>query len=89
MLYPLQSFNVPVRKIVQKGISIVKMTSDYSTCNRFGSFGAKVLPNTPKVPDVIKAYFASLRDLSFEVKITIKNESQISNEFFRKCVMVK
>ena len=30
--------------------------------------------------DVIEAYFASLRDLSFEIKITIKNKSQISNE---------
>ena len=37
---------------------------------------------------MIEAYFASLRDLSFEVKITIKNESQIFNECFRKCVMV-
>ena len=72
--YPLQSFNVPVRKIVQKGIAIVKMTSDQSTCNRFCSFWAKVLHNTPKVTDVIEAYFASLRDLSFEVKITVKNE---------------
>ena len=50
---------------------------------------AKVLPNTPKVTDVIEAYFASLRDLSFEVKIKIKNESQMSNECFKKCVMVK
>ena len=49
-----------------------------------------LLPNTAKVTDVIEAYFASLRDLSFEVKITIiKNESQISNECLRKCVMVK
>ena len=49
----------------------------------------QVLPNTPKITDVIEAYFASLRDLSFEPKITLKNESQISNECFRKCVMVK
>ena len=48
-----------------------------------------MLPNTPKVTEVIEAYFASLRDLSFEVKITIKNESQISTKCFRKCVMVK
>ena len=31
ILYPLQSFNVPVRKIVQKGIAIVKMTSAHIT----------------------------------------------------------
>ena len=28
ILYPLQSFNVPVRKIAQKEIAIVKMTSN-------------------------------------------------------------
>ena len=50
---------------------------------------AKLLPNTPKSKDVIEAYFASLTDLSFEVKSTVKNESQISNEYFRYCVMVK
>ena len=88
ILYPLQSFNIPIVKIVQKGIAIVKMTSNWSPCNRFCSFWAKVLPNTQKVTDVMEAYFASLRDLSLEVKITIKNESQISNECFRKCVIV-
>ena len=75
----LQSFNVTVRKIIQKGITLVKMTSNLSTCNIFCSFWAKVLPNTPKVLYVIEAYFASLGDLLLEVKITIKNEFQISN----------
>ena len=42
------------------------MTSNQSTCKRFCSFWAKVLPDTPKVTDVIEAYFASVRDLSFE-----------------------
>ena len=54
--------------IVQKGIAIVKMTS-----NRFCSFWANVFHNTPKVTDVIETYFASLRDLSFQVKTTTKN----------------
>ena len=59
-------FQCPCQEDCTKGIAIVKMTSNQSTCKRFCSFWAKVLPNTPKGNDVIESYFASVRDLSFE-----------------------